>query len=217
MKWLVLLVLLIAAVSCSRTTSTQAFEGQPVSREEGIEGKTSDSLPQSLDSDRKSLAEKAEVALKSGNPDEALLSARAAEQAAGIEPEDTELHILQARALFALNQSQAATSLLLSAASEGNPQANAVLGVYHIKEGRDQVGLAFLEQAANATSPSAHPSIFADYALALLAVGFQDEGLRLAEEARGSFLSRGDPEAAAKLEANLTFYRRAVSTRIVDN
>lgn len=120
----------------------------------------------------------------------------------------------QARALTALDQTPAATALLMQQAGqdEQSPAARAALaelGSIRVRAGMTLQGITLLRQALEVGTPSEWPgraSAEADLGLALLLVGDERGGLTWLARAREHFQARGDLESVAQSLWNETRY-----------
>ncbi|MEM1108873.1 MAG: hypothetical protein AAGH99_09310 [Planctomycetota bacterium] len=129
-----------------------------------------------------------ELRLARGEPQAALVAFRKAESQLGADPTRSTLRLAQADALMALGQRDTARAVL--AELTDSPQrvdALGRLGVIELRSGRVAVGQRLLRTATEEVAIEDHPQIYADYALALLAVGQTDKGLEIAARAREYF------------------------------
>ncbi len=130
-----------------------------------------------------------------GAPQAALLAWREAETDPGSKPSVNRLRLKQARALVALRQYGAATSMLIGVAqTDLRAEALATLGLVHMQRGQVRQGLTILREAATTTRATEYPQVHADAGLALLATGESDLGLQLLHGARQAFEQQQDWE-----------------------
>ena len=144
-------------------------------------------------------------------PQAALASLKRAEALVEDEGLRQHLRLHQARSLAQMGQDGAATALLTSIAQSQRPEARAAmatLGTLHLERGQTVRGVGLLRRALDLPGDAPWPGraeAQADLALGLLALGEDEEGLRLLRLAQKAFES-DDPPALLKALRNEAAY-----------
>ena len=150
------------------------------------------------------------IEIQRGSPQAALLAWRAAESDFGSEPSTNALRLNQAEARIALQQDEAAITMLAGLArTEVRPEALTMLGLVHLRRNQIETGLAMLREAIESPTPQSHPAVHADAGLALVSAGEADAGRRLLDSARDAYRESGDIDGLRQLLVNQLRYAQS--------